>query len=353
MRRIEIEESGLINGDDAVYPSLIRLDERNIIAGFSLGGPSATGGTHWARSADGGRSWAWGGTILHPDTDPPTRNTLRLSRSEDGTFLAYGMRAEIRPGKIEFAADKRREGVLCRSVNEGRSWSAPEVILAAVEGGWEISNPIVELDAGRWLAPAATLAHPDRLGERVITRISDDFGRTWSDSAIVFQEPDGRMGFFENKLIKIGQRQLLATAWTVLMGSYLDVENHFAISRNGGESWSSSCSTGISGQTLTPIWLRGNELLVLYNRRRGHQSIQIALVHFSDTSWSIECEHTLYDAQSTYEVDVRKERQTDEFKTFRFGLPCAIQLTSETILAAYWCQRGEHYEVRWSRIRLN
>jgi sialidase-1 len=169
----------------------------------------------------------------------------------------------------------------------------------------------------------------------------------------IFKDPEGVRGFFEQKIIELEPGRLLAAAWTVRMGDYADLENHFAISGDGGLSWGQALSTGIRGQTLTPVWLEGDRLLVLYNRRSGRMGIQVALVRFTDSAWSVEFERTLWDAQAFRRADQQCATGTDDFETFAFGLPCAIRLDPKMFLAAHWCRVGARCTVRWTRLRVD
>ena len=57
MARIEVQETGHVDRNDSAFPTLVSLDSGDIICGFSVGGgPFVTGGTHCARSSDGGLS---------------------------------------------------------------------------------------------------------------------------------------------------------------------------------------------------------------------------------------------------------------------------------------------------------
>jgi hypothetical protein len=58
MPTIEVLETDHIDRSDSAFPTLVRLDNGDIVCGFSRGGGAhARGGTYCARSTDGGRSW--------------------------------------------------------------------------------------------------------------------------------------------------------------------------------------------------------------------------------------------------------------------------------------------------------
>ena len=352
MTTITVADSGHVHRGDSAFPTLVRLDNGDLICGFNVGGgPNATGGTDWARSTDRGQTWSWEGVILPRTDDPVTTNTLRLSRTADGVLLAYGARKYPGSGKVVFGRD-RTEPVLCRSVDGGRTWTASEVIPTDVPGPFEISNPVVVLADGRWLAPAATLTDPQRLGERVVAFESANQGQSWPAWRTVFEDPASEKGFFEQKVIELTPGHLMAVAWTVTLGDYADLENHFTTSRDAGRTWGPIHSTGIQGQTMTPIWLGGNRLLVLYNRRYGEQAVMMCLVTFTDDSWRVEFEDVLWSAAAHRDRPDDAESGIDEFDAFQFGLPSAIRLDDRELLAVHWCQEGGEFGIRWTRLRL-
>ena len=128
MAHIEVIESGYVDRADSAFPTLVALDTGEIVCGFSRGGaPYATGATHCARSADGGRTWTYQDVVLACETNPLKTNHLRLSRTREGVILAYGQRDQRRR-TAEGLATVRSEPVLCRSADGGQTWSAPGIV---------------------------------------------------------------------------------------------------------------------------------------------------------------------------------------------------------------------------------
>ena len=156
MPRIEVVGSGLIDHHDSAFPTMVRLDDGDIVCGFSMGGGAhVSGGTHCSRSSDQGHTWSYQGAILEPQAEPQQTNHLRLSRARDGTLLAYGQR-DLKEQTADGTKHRSCDPVLCRSADGGWSWSPPEVIPFQIPGPYEISNSIVVTEDNRWLAPAAT-----------------------------------------------------------------------------------------------------------------------------------------------------------------------------------------------------
>jgi hypothetical protein len=250
---IRILGSGRIDDRESAFPQAVQLPDGEILCSFSVGGgPNVTGGSDWARSRDGGCSWEHGGTILAASEDPPRSNHLKLSLSKDGkTIFAYGCRQNSKDRKS--FGENLNEPVLCTSRDNGATWSAPRIVPLPREGNFEISHGALPLASGRLLAPTATLPGPGRLGEKVVVGISDDGGNDWPRHSIVFQDPEGRLGYFEHKFAEISPGTIVATAWTVTLARIEDRTNRYTISLDNGESWSPPMDTGVRGQTMTPF----------------------------------------------------------------------------------------------------
>ena len=217
----------------------------------------------------------------------------------------------------------------------------------------EISHGVLPLESGRLLAPAATLPAKDRLGEQVLVAISDDGGQTWPQHAVVFEDPDKKFGYFEQKLAAISPDLLMAVCWTVTLGDVVDQPDSFVLSRDNGSTWGPARSTGIQGQTMTPITLGSDRLLVLYNRRYGDQGIIMNLVTFAEESWTLHYEGLMYDARAKRERPDDLETGVEELYSFMFGFPTAIKLQDGTYLATHWCKEGATFGIRWTKLRID
>jgi hypothetical protein len=203
------------------------------------------------------------------------------------------------------------------------------------------------------LAPTATLPAQDRLGEQVFVAISDDGGKSWPRHAVVFEDPEKRRGYFEQKLAEIDTERVMAVSWTVTLGEVEDLENSFALSHDGGLTWQPAQSTGIQGQTMTPIPLGDERLLVLYNRRYGQQGIVMSLVSYTDESWTVHSEDLMYDPQTRRERPEDLESGVEEFYLFKFGFPTAIRLQDGTYLATHWCWEEGSFGIRWTKLKIH
>jgi hypothetical protein len=348
---IEILDTGRLDERDSAFPQAIQLPNGDLVCSFSVGGGQYVhGGTDWARSTDGGSTWRLEGQLLPPTTNPTTANYLKLSLSADGqTVFAYGTR--FWGDTDDRFGERRGEAVYCVSRDGCRTWSPPQIV-PMPDCPLEVSHSIRPLKSGRLLAPAALLRSKDRLGEEVFVVASEDDGLTWPTRHTVFRDPSGQFGFWEQKLAEVAPGYLIAVAWTVTLGEYRDQENHFTLSRDDGRTWGPHRSTGIRGQTMTPLPLGGDRLLVLYNRRYGAQGIVGCLVTFTDNAWKVHHEQLFYDARSLRDGPSAGNTGVDELDSFQFGFPTAIALQDGSFLATHWCVEQGQCGIRWTKFRV-
>ena len=352
MATIKILDTGRIDERESAFPMSVQLKNGDLLCSFGVGGGALiTGQTEYARSKDRGKTWERCGVVLAKDVTNGRANALKLTQSADQEIVyAYGSWAS---DIVTDGFGKRdMQPLLCQSTDQGNSWSNAQQIAFPESCPYEVSHGLLPLESGRLLVPAATLSAPDRLGERVYLGVSDDNGESWN-YVVPFHDTTGQYGYWEQKFAEYASQQLLGVCWTVTLGDYRDVHNTFVISPDGGETWSPPADTGIRGQTMTPIPLGGNRLLVLYNKRLGDQAIKQCLVTFTDDAWTIHHESILYDAHSFYQQSDDEGTGADVLDDFAFGFPTGIVLDDGTILTTHWCHEGGHCGIRWTRLQIN
>tara|TARA_Y100000588_G_scaffold108656_1_gene119131 strand:+ start:1644 stop:2780 length:1137 start_codon:yes stop_codon:yes gene_type:complete len=352
MPNIEILGTGFIDQRDSAFPQAVQLSNGDILCSFNVGGGHfVTGGTDWARSCDGGYSWDVEGSILPATLSPPSTNALKLSISSDRNVLyAYGSRSY--PTDKDRFGHTENEAVFCSSNDQGKHWSEPQVVPFQREGSIEVSHGILPLSSGRMLAPAATLPE-GRLGEKVLAAVSDDGGRTWCSQVVIFKDPEYKRGYFEQKLAEISPGTLLATAWTVTFGDVKDMPNSFVVSTDDGTSWSAPVETEFFGQTMTPVPIDGNKMLILYNKRYGAQAVMMALVTFTKEGWITHLDKPMWDSKTSRDKPEGEYTGVEELKKLEFGFPTAIKLDDGTFLATHWTKETGVFGVRWTKLRID
>jgi len=347
---IEITGSGRIDEEDSAFPKAIALANGDLLCSYSnAGGANAIGGTGLSRSVDGGRTWQREADILSVGTQPPSSNFLKPSRTADGaTLYAYGSRSADVDGLV--FGSRPATAILCTSTDAGRTWSAPTDVPMPTDM-LEVSDAALVLRSGRLLAPSATVA-PGLPGERVVAAVSDDGGRTWPRTVDVLKDPDGHLGYLEQKLVDLGDGRLLATAWTVTMDGLVDQTNSYAMSTDDGLTWTAPRSIGTRGQTISATPLGGDRVLLLYNRRYGRQGVVMAMADITDHDWPILWEGLVHDAATERE---RREGADpiEEMVAFAFGFPTAVRLADGELLATWWASLdGGPTGISFARLRV-
>jgi hypothetical protein len=194
---------------------------------------------------------------------------------------------------------------------------------------------------------------PERFGEQVVVAISDDDGLSWPRDAVAMQDPEGRLGYLEQKLAELSPDRVIASAWTVTLGDVRDRPNSYAISNDGGLSWSAPRPIGTMGQTISvvPLGDGGDRVMLLYNRRYGEQGIVMALADITDADWPIAYEGLMYDAGALLRRTSDHEGVA-EMNAFAFGFPTALRLQNGDFLATNWSVEGGHCGIRWTLLRV-
>ena len=151
-----------------------------------------------------------------------------------------------------------------------------------------------------------------------------------------------RPSVWENKLISLSGNRMLNVAWTV---EHAKQDLPVSLSeQNGGRSWSDPRSTGLIGQTTTPLHLGDDRLLCVY-RRKDKLGLWAVLAHIDETAggawvtdsqWPIWGTKTLGDEHT--EQGFKPEGMGEVFKVLSFGLPTLVQLDAATVLMAFWCE---------------
>jgi hypothetical protein len=347
---VRVVDSGVVDERDSAFPQVAVTGGGELVCVYCRGGGQfARGISVAARSRDAGRTWSPEGPVGPAGAGSAVSSMLRASsRWGSDVVFAYGARSE-RHGDDRFG-ERPVDPVLLVSRDRGRTWSSPRVLEAPTRM-LEISHGVLPLDGGRLLAPAATIER-GRLGERVLLAESGDDGRTWGPFRTVLTDPHGRWGYLEHKLADLGDGRVLLTAWTVEMATLRDLPNTAVISADGGRTWGAPVSTGIAGQTLSTLPLGGDRLLVLYNRRYGHQGVVAALARLTGGQWLLHDAVLVHDAGT-----VRDRPKVDdgiaEMAEFTFGFPTAVALPDGEVLVTFWAGGYGRVAVRWARLQIS
>ena len=170
------------------------------------------------------------------------------------------------------------------------------------------------------------------------------------------EDPRGVLGYLEQKIARLPDGRLIASAWTVDKASITDRPNSYTLSTDNGLTWTAPRFIGTHGQTLSVVPLgaaAGDRVLLLYNRRYGDQGIVMAIARVTRQDWPIDFEGVLYDAHAQRPRMVEATGLA-EMQQITFGFPTATPLRDGTFLATWWSADPAtgRTGVRWGRLRV-
>ena len=350
-----------LHSRQASFPSLVLLPSGEMLAAFAIGSgfESTDQHTEFARSSDGGRTWRLVGPIFTDQTDRPTSSNVRISRMPDGELIAFGVRAD-RSRQDEGLTNPETLGfvetdlILLRSSDDGHTWQGPVTVTPPLVGpAFELCSPVIPLYDGRWLWPTSTWKGwngENPSGMKAIALVSHDRGHTWPEYVEVMNGTPENVIYWEQKIVDLGDGRLLAVCWTHDLGAGADRPVHYAISHDYGRSFGPPRSTGLHGQTSTPIFL-GNGRLVCIYRRTDKPGLWASYARLADDEWVNEAELPLWGHDRAGAANiVGGQNLSREFTTLKFGLPDGLRLPDGQVFAAFWCVEECLYVIRWFRI---
>ena len=153
-----------------------------------------------------------------------------------------------------------------------------------------------------------------------------------------FAEPDS--GGAESWVVELSDGRLLGTSWHMDLGTGADHPNKYAISEDGGSTWSATRSTGIEGQATALTPLPDGRALFVYNQRRTPPiGVWMAVVRPIAEDFGIESNEPVWRA------DVGSQGSGgpghDAWRDYAFGEPSATVLPDGSVLIAYWCAQPD------------
>jgi len=196
-----------------------------------------------ARSRDGGKSWRDEGAIF-PRLIGKFSFDLALGKNHGGELMLFGTRLATEAS----AQTPRRELIWVKSNDHGKSWTnpAPIALPSELSGELETDGPMVLTRIGTWIAPCTVRRLDERANQpgqaHAAALVSRDRGRVWNHTPML--PAKGNPTTLGGWACELSDGRVLATGTTLHAGTASHV---YAISRDGGVSWSSARATGTRG----------------------------------------------------------------------------------------------------------
>lgn len=364
--RFEVVDQGFVVRDRLGACSRVAvLDDGDLVCTYVLrsgaGRPDYT--PHQSRSTDAGRTWTAEGPVW-PSLVGSTSISVALSRTTGGDLLLYGTLTPVGEDDEtwwdgERQALKQNDLVWARSVDGGRTWPAPTVIPMPIPGAAEAPGPMTELRGARapvgrlvaCYAPYNTFDASVAVARNQIVLVkSDDGGRTWSHTSMLrFADPDA--GGAEAWVVELADGRLAGTSWSMSLRTGIDTPIPYALSDDGGSTWTTTRSTGIHGQATTLAPLSDGRVLLGYNQReQPHPGVWLAVARPTDESFGVERIGPAWLAEQATHGAAGGEAGHDAWTDFAFGEPSVTLLPDGDVLVTLWCAQPSGTGIRWVRL---
>lgn len=329
----------LLVSRQAVFPGLVRFDDGELLAMFSIGQAfdAADMRAHTSRSTDGGRSWSPPEPMFKDRPDGSLESeAFKPVLLADGTLVATGY-VFVRPDMVTPIVDPETFEILplrnkvSVSRDRGRSWSDPQVF--SIEGQpLELSGPAIALASGRLLAAAAPFHLGTDSHEGWIIA-SDDGGQSWRQLSVFFCSAHGNVAPWECRLCDLGNDRVAVLFWAYDTLRQRNLDNHIAISGDGGQSFAPAIATGIAGQASNLMPLGPDRLLTIHRHREDPVSLTVRILRLRDGSTAVESACALFTANA---MASRTKDIAQQFGSLKFGQPSLLRVSDAHVIAACW-----------------
>lgn len=311
-----------------------------------------------SRSSDGGATWREQGLIW-----PHLQHTYSIfgsvSQAPDRTLFFFGSRTPIdEPGEAFWCESthglKPNELVWAKTVDDGATWSEPKVVPMLIPGSAEVPGPLCITRKDRWVccySPYNTF-DPKVMVERnqVVCLSSRDHGKTWVHTAML-RFPDRNSVAAEAWVIELADGRLLGAAWHSNETLGANQPNAYALSQDGGLTWSLTASTGILGQSSALAALPDGRAIFVYNQRQnGEVGVWLAVVRPTETDFGVEANAIIWHAHTATQNGT--SRDFKDWTDFSFGEPSITVLPDGTLLATLWYVQDGTAAIRYVKLRM-
>ena len=311
-----------------------------------------------SRSLDDGKTWKYQG-LMWPHLAMSYSIFGSVSPGLDGELLFFGNRTPIGEPGENFWSDatqgiKQNELIWAMSQDDGRTWSEPHPFQMPIAGAAESPGAMCATREGSWVccyAPYNTF-DPEVLVDRnqIVFMRSNDRGANWTSNAMMrFDEVDS--GGAEAWVIELADGRLLGTCWHLDLNGETEYQNCYALSSDGGSSWSGTLGTGINGQSTGLVGLSDGRTVFAYNQRKhGDPGIRLAVCDPTEEDFGVQHDQLVWNALVRTQSDSSGDH--GEWQDFSFGEPCVIRAEDDTVLLVFWCLQPDVRGVGFLRLEL-
>lgn len=328
----------------------------------------ATAGQHvlLCESRDQGRSWSAPREIRRPpciDGKPGLFRAGHVTALPDGQLLAVLYWVDHSDPQAPFFNEETQglldsRIMLCRSADGGARWSAPRrVDTTPFDMPTPITGPVLLLGNGELACQFELNKAYDDPGvwrHRSVMMFSADGGITWPEHALISDDPDLRVFYWDQRPAVLKDGRILDLFWTYdnLAGAYLNI--HARESRDHGRTWSQMWDTGVPGQPAPAVETADGRLAMVYVDREGAPAIRLRTSGDGGRTWPAGTTKNLYETALASQTRRKQSMQDSwaEMGAFSVGLPATACLPDGGVLVVYYAgPQTDRTDIRWARVQ--
>jgi hypothetical protein len=294
------------------------------------------------RSADGGKTWS-APAFIWPHWHNRCSLTGSISRTAGGELILFGIRIPVdAPGESFWseATQGIKQNTLFRasSTDHGHTWTEPAAIPLPFPGSAEAPGALCVTRDGTWIgcySPYNTFDPSVRVDRnRVVCIRSTDRGDTWTGGDMLrFDNPEATAA--EAWVVELSDGRLLGTCWHIPPHGRPDCPNAYALSLDGGRTWTPTRSTGTHGQSTGLAALPGGRALFVYNQRKhGDPGVHLAVARPTPDDFGIELDEPVWRAATPTQSHASGDHEN--WRDYAFGEPSVTPLPDGTLLVTFW-----------------
>ena len=345
----------------AAFPSVARLSDGRLVVTVEIGRDmdSPDVRCYSMCSLDQGRTWSPPAKIFEPDQSEHAVSTgIRMSRVHDGSLVGFVnllAREDTRAPTTNPATGGtvERDHAIIRSV-DGVIWSPLEPLHFPLE--WRCfgePSPILAVSRHKWLLPSLTRLNwrgECPYGLKSFVMISEDQGKTWPQTADVFDLWNNRIITWEQKQTILSDGRILAVTWAYNSDAQQDQPNLYTFSENEGDSYGTPLSSPLHGQTCTPLGLDENLILCVY-RRLDRNGLWAHLAEIKGRDWRPITETCLWGSDRAAMLGA-KDSAIQHQHRLQFGFPQLTSLANGDVFVVFWAVERGLSLIRSFRLRI-
>lgn len=185
---------------------------------------------------------------------------------------------------------------------------------------------------------------------QVVLIRSDDQGRTWSHTSML-RFAEATSGGAEAWVVELASGRLVGTCWHLDHADGSDYPNAYAVSDDGGATWSRTGTTGTRGQSTALCPLSDGRVLFVYNQRKHPPvGVWLAVARPGPESFGIEAEEVVWRAAVTTQQGGAEGHAG--WTDFAFGEPAVLPLSDGTLLVVLWTIQPDGRGIAYVKLKL-